>query len=256
MNRFKKRIAPALAAVALLALPLTAEAQQSSAPSPFDPAQEQAIRDLVRNYLIDNPEVLVEALTVYRQRQEVAAKERQQESLVRVRASLNQDPDSPVIGNPEGDVVLVEFFDYNCPYCRRAADDLLEVVAKDAGIRVVMKEFPILGPGSQFAARAALAAALQGRYEAFHFALMQAPGKKEEGLVMAVARDLGLDLERLRNDMQAPAIEAALRRNFELAETLEINGTPAFVIGDEIFPGAVDKDTLLKKVAETRAKAS
>ena len=256
MIRPAKRTALALAVAALIALPTALAAQQSNAPTPFDPVQEQAIRDLVRSYLIDNPEVLVEALTVYRQRQELAAKERQQDSLARVQASLTQDPDSPVVGNPQGDVVVVEFFDYNCPYCRRAADDLLAVVAKDPGVRVVMKEFPILGPGSQFAARAALAAALQGRYEAFHFALMQAQGKKDEGLVMAVARDLGLDLERLRKDMQAPAVDAALRRNFELAETLEINGTPAFVIGDEIFPGAVDQETMLKKVAETRAKAS
>ena len=256
MIRPAKRTALALAVAALIALPTALAAQQSNAPTPFDPVQDQAIRDLVRSYLIDNPEVLVEALTVYRQRQELAAKERQQDSLARVQASLTQDPDSPVVGNPQGDVVVVEFFDYNCPYCRRAADDLLAVVAKDPGVRVVMKEFPILGPGSQFAARAALAAALQGRYEAFHFALMQAQGKKDEGLVMAVARDLGLDLERLRKDMQAPAVDAALRRNFELAETLEINGTPAFVIGDEIFPGAVDQETMLKKVAETRAKAS
>lgn len=255
MIRAAKRSALALA-IAVMLLPGAVSAQQQSTSSPFDPAQEKAIRDLVRSYLIENPEVLVEALTVYRQRQEMASQERQQQALAQAQANLGNDPDSPVIGNPQGDVMVVEFFDYNCPYCRRAADDLLKVVDKDSGIRVVMKEFPILGPGSQFAARAALASVKQDRYEEFHFALMQTQGKKDEGVVMAVARDLGLDLERLRSDMETPAVAAALRRNFELAETLEINGTPAFVIGDEIFPGAVDQETILKKVAETRAKAS
>ena len=247
--------APLVFAAALLAAGPTMAQEQTTA-AEFDPAQESAIRKIVRDYLVDHPEVLIEALQVYQTREKVAAAERKREALKAHDSALNGSPDDPVIGNPEGDVVVVEFFDYRCPYCHKVADILRQTVRADGGIRVVMKEFPILGPDSQFAARAALASVQQGLYEPFHFALMQVKGKLDQTAVMTIARGVGLDVARLESDMQSPKIDAILRRNFQLAEILEINGTPAFVIGDEIVPGAIDMQTLKGKIAEARSKSS
>lgn len=231
------------------------EAQQT-APNAFNSAQEQAIRDVVRDYLIAHPEVLIEALTKYQQQQKLAAEERQRESLTTLRGDLAEDPDSPVLGNPKGDVVVVEFFDYRCPYCRTVAEPLRKAVTSDGNVRLVMKEFPILGPESVTAARAALAAARQGRYEEFHFALMATKGQINEATVMTVARQVGIDVDKLKSDMDLAEISAMLDRNMRLAQALNIGGTPAFVIGDELVPGAIELEQLEKKIAEARAKSS
>ncbi|MGH6920293.1 MAG: DsbA family protein, partial [Geminicoccaceae bacterium] len=165
---------------------------------------------------------------------------------------LLRDPDSPVGGNPNGDVSLVEFFDYNCPYCRRVAPTVTELEEADPDLRVVYKEFPILGPGSEFAARAALAARKQGKYVPFHNALMRATDQVTEQTVIEIAREVGLDTERLEQDMRDPAIEDAIARNLQLANALGITGTPSFVIGDRMVPGAADFRTLQGLIAEVR----
>ena len=250
-----RRGAPLLVAATLLAAG-PALAQEQTKAAEFDPAQESAIRKIVRDYLVTHPEVLIEALQVYQTREKAAAAERKRAALKAHSGALNGSPDDPVIGNPEGDVVVVEFFDYRCPYCVKVAEPLREAVKADGNIRLVMKEFPILGPDSQFAARAALASARQGLYESFHFALMSVHGKLDQTAVMTMARGVGLDVEQLKRDMQSPEIDAILRRNFQLAEILEITGTPAFVIGDEIVPGAIDMQTLKAKVAEARNESS
>ena len=146
----------------------------------------------------------------------------------------------------------MEFFDYNCPYCRRVAPTVTELEQADPDLRLVYKEFPILGPGSQFAARAALASRRQGKYVAFHHALMQATEQVTEETVMEVARAVGLDLEQLRADMQEPAIQQAIARNLQLADALGITGTPSFIIGEEVVPGAVDLRTLQSLIARVR----
>jgi protein-disulfide isomerase len=147
---------------------------------------------------------------------------------------------------------LVEFFDYNCQYCRRVAPTVVELEEADPDLRLVYKEFPILGPGSHFAARAALASRNQGRYVRFHNALMQANEQVTEETVMDIAREVGLDTERLEQDMQDPAIEEAIARNLQLANALGITGTPSFIIGQEVVPGAVDLRTLQGLIARTR----
>jgi protein-disulfide isomerase len=250
-----RRLGAALSLAALLAAG-TAVAQGQTKPAEFDPAQESAIRKIVRDYLVAHPEVLIEALQVYQTREKAAAAERKREALKAHDSALNGNPDDPVVGNPQGDVVVVEFFDYRCPYCHKVAGPLREAIRADGNIRLVMKEFPILGPDSQFAARAALASVQQGLYEPFHFALMAAKGNLDQKAVMTVARQVGLNLERLQSDMQSPEIDAILRRNFQLAEILEISGTPAFVIGDEIVPGALDMQSLKDMVAKVRSKSS
>jgi protein-disulfide isomerase len=237
----------------LMAAPVGAQDDQASK---FSPAEEDAIRQLVRDYLLANPEVLMEAAQVYRERQQEMQQKQASQTLVMRREELDRDPDSPVIGNPDGDVVVVEFFDYRCPYCVRVAEDLREVVEDDGNIRLVMKEFPILGPESMVAARMALAAEKQGKYEELHFAMMTVSGKLTEDKAFKIAEKIDLDLDQLRRDMEAPEIDAMLQRNFALAQALQINGTPAFVIGDEVVRGAIDMRALRQIVGQTRANSS
>jgi protein-disulfide isomerase len=228
---------------------------QQSRPGGFSPEQVEGIEHIVRQYLLENPQVLVDALTAYQQRQRVAEEERQQQAVVAHRAALNEDPSTPVLGNPAGDVVIVEFFDYRCGYCRRVVRDLRDVVEKDGKVRLVMKEFPILGPASIQAARAALASVKQGKYEAYHYALMTQPGDMSDPHLMEVAKMVGLDVDQLKTDMESDEIEAMIRRNHALAEALSIGGTPAFVFGDTLVPGAIDAETMRRLIAEARAKA-
>jgi protein-disulfide isomerase len=205
----------------------------------------------VRDYLLRHPEVITEALQVLEQRRRAAEAEALKRALATRRDELLRDPDAPVAGNPSGSVTLVEFFDYNCPYCRRVAPTVSGLIEDDADLRVVYKEIPILGPDSRFAARAALAARKQDRYVSFHDALMQAQ-RADQYSVMAIARQVGLDVERLERDMADPAIEAAIERNLELANALGITGTPSFVIGDSVVPGAVDRKTLETLIDQAR----
>jgi protein-disulfide isomerase len=237
----------------LMAAPVGAQDDQASN---FSPAEEDAIRQLVRDYLLTNPEVLMEAAQVYRERQQELQQKQASQTLVMRREELDRDPDSPVIGNPDGDVVVVEFFDYRCPYCVRVAEDLREAVEDDGDIRLVMKEFPILGPESMVAARMALAAEKQGKYEELHFAMMTVSGKLTEEKAFKIAEKIDLDMDQLRRDMEAPEIDAMLQRNFALAQALQINGTPAFVIGDEVVRGAIDMRALRQIVGQTRANSS
>lgn len=206
----------------------------------------------VRAYLLEHPEVIMEALQVLEQRRLAAEAENLKKSLAARRDELLNDPDAPVAGNAVGDTTLVEFFDYNCPYCRRVAATVTDVIEDDPDLRLVYKEFPILGPGSQYAARAALASRKQGKYVPFHEALMAADGQVGEDSVLEIASEVGLDVDRLRRDMGDPAIEAAIRRNLELANALGITGTPSFVIGDQMVPGAIDRTTLEGHIARAR----
>ena len=165
---------------------------------------------------------------------------------------LLNDPASPVGGNPDGDVTLVEFFDYQCPYCKTIFPSIQALLAEDRNLRYVFKEFPILGKASVFAARAALAAHRQGKYLEFHMAVMPAKGKLTEARVMRLAKTAGLDTDRLRRDMADGTIDDMIRRNLELASALNVNGTPAFVIGDKIVRGAIDLAALKKLISQAR----
>ncbi|HFA59675.1 MAG TPA: DsbA family protein [Rhodospirillales bacterium] len=221
----------------------------------FDAREEQAIRDIVADYLRQNPEIILEAVRILRERQARAESAEVRRTIRQLRDRLERDPNSPVGGNPDGDVTIVEFFDYRCPYCKRVAPTVRELLERDGNIRMVYKEWPILGPDSEFAARAALAARKQGRYLELHERLMGSKRVDEES-VMAAARELGLDLERLRADMRAPETEAHLAATMELANRLGITGTPAFVVGEELIPGMASRATLEKLVARAREGAS
>lgn len=206
----------------------------------------------VRDYLIANPEVIVEAMQNLDRKQREAEQTEAQAALAIHRGELLNSPESPVGGNPQGDVTMVEFFDYNCPYCRQVASAMVEAEDGDPQLRIVYKEFPILGPNSVFAARAALAAHKQNLYSEFHKAMMEVTGTADEAQVIAVAEEINLDVEQLRTDMQDPAIDAEIERNLALASALRINGTPSFVIGEEVLRGATDLRTMQSLIANAR----
>jgi len=255
-----RRLAPILVAAGAAAVlaggwfVIAADAQrvQGSPQMSSDPAELDPFEQRVRKYLLENPEVIMEALQLLQERQRAAEAENLKRTIAERSDEILNDPHAPVGGNPEGDVTLVEFFDYNCPYCRRVAPTVTELEAADPDLRLVYKEFPILGPSSQFAARAALASRRQGKYIPFHNALMQADEQVTEESVMEIAREVGLDTEQLRADMQEPAIQEAIGRNLQLANTLGITGTPSFIIGEEVVPGAVDLRTLQSMIARAR----
>ena len=172
-----------------MALPLAAWA---------DGLDEDRIKELVLETIRENPGIVMEAVAILEQRQADAAEVARADVLSNQRALLEQDTNAPVLGNPDGDVTVVEFFDYNCPYCRRAMDEVQGLMDADANVRLVYREWPILGEGSVFAAKAALAARKQGKYEEFHWAMMSMNGRAEEASVLRVAAEVGLDIEQLR----------------------------------------------------------
>ena len=229
-----------------LALHLPAAAQ------PFSPDQKKAIEEIVRAYLLKNPEIIREAVEALQAKEQQSAEERRVEALARLKDELAFDPGSPVLGNPSGDVTVVEFFDYRCPYCKRTAPVIDQLVKEDGRIRRVMKEFPILGPESLFASRVALAARAQDKYEPMHRLLIAAKGALDQETVMKLAKEAGLDMAQLKRDLNSAAIDEALKKNRDLAGQLEITGTPAFIIGKEFVPGAAELDTFKTIVARAR----
>ncbi|SLN54505.1 Disulfide bond formation protein D precursor [Pseudoruegeria aquimaris] len=213
---------------------------------------EDDVKRLALEAILENPEIVMQAVEILRQRDQQAKADAVRNVLDQQRDLLERDPNAPVIGNPDGDVTVVEFFDYNCPYCKRAAPIVKGVIAGDGNVRVVYREWPILGEGSVFAARAALAARNQGKYEEFHWALMDLKGRANEASVMRVARELGMDEAQLRADMQAPEVETHIQISMSLAEQLGFSGTPSFVIGDALAPGLIPEDELKRLIGVAR----
>lgn len=208
----------------------------------------------IHDYILAHPEVLVQALQSLDQRQREADAAAAKAVLTSRADDIFRDKQSPVGGNAQGDVTMVEFFDYNCPYCRQVAPIMSQAAADDPQLRIVYKEFPILGPDSVFAAKAALAAQKQGKYSQFHKALFDARTRVTEAIVLKIATEAGLDLARMKSDMQQPEIQALIDRNAELAQALRITGTPGFVVGDQIFPGATNLETMKKLIEQARAQ--
>ena len=216
------------------------------------PAQQmtgEQVKQLALEAVLENPQIIMQAMAILEQRE----RNRAASVANTVRLQLEQDPNSPNLGNPDGDVTVVEFFDYNCPYCRKAGQTVQELLASDANVRVIYREWPILGEGSVFASRAALAARAQGKYEEFHWALMNGEGRASEASILKLARHLGLDVAKLQADMTSPAVEAHIAQSNALARTLGFTGTPAFIVGDRTAPGMLSTDEISAMVAEARA---
>jgi protein-disulfide isomerase len=220
-----------------------------------DGLDEDRIKELVLETIRENPGIVMEAVAILEQQQAAAADVARADVLTNQRNLLELDPNAPVLGNLDGDVTVVEFFDYNCPYCRRAMDVVQGLLDDDPDVRLVYREWPILGEGSVFAAKAALAAREQGKYEAFHWALMSMNGRAEEASVMRVAAEVGLDVDQLRRDMEAPEIQEHLVTSMNLAQSLGFNGTPSFVVGEELVPGFVEQSELVEVVEAARKAA-
>jgi protein-disulfide isomerase len=215
----------------------------------------EATEEIIRDYLLKNPEIIEQALRTLEERQRKAERQESQKALTAHREELLSDPRSPVGGNPRGSVTVVEFFDYRCPHCKHAAPDVKKLAQEDSDVRIVYKQFPVLGPDSELAARAALAAHAQGKYAALHDALLAASGPLTLPAILKLAGPAGLDVAKLQADIETPEIRATIERDRALAAALGITGTPSFVIGSELVPGAVDLATLKALVAEARAKA-
>jgi protein-disulfide isomerase len=209
---------------------------------------EDQVKKLALDAILENPEIIMQAVAILQQRE----KDRAASGANTVRLQLESDPNAPNLGNPEGDVTVVEFFDYNCPYCRSAGETMQALLAADANVRVIYREWPILGDDSVIAARAALAAREQGKYEAFHWALMNGEGRVTEAVIFKVARDLGMDIAQLEADMVSPAVQAHIALSNALAQQLGFTGTPAFIVGDKTAPGMLSFDEITILVAEAR----
>ena len=201
----------------------------------------------------ENPGIVFEAAQLFEQQQQALQAQAAAQVLDTEKATLENDPNAPVLGNPDGDVTVVEFFDYNCPYCRRVKPEMEALLAADPNVRVVYREWPILGDGSVFAARAALASRNQGKYEEFHWAMMQLKERAEEASILRTAEDIGLDVAQLRRDMNGPEIEEHIQTSMRLAQSLGFSGTPSFVIGDSLAPGLIQADQMIELVDQARA---
>lgn len=247
IRRTAATLASAVALLAATAAPALAQTDKF--------LDKAAVERIVRDYLLANPEVLVEAMHVLSARNKEASAKAQVEAIRANRAELLERKTSPVGGNPEGDVTLVEFFDYNCGFCKRANPERNKAVAEDGKVRVVFKEFPILGPVSVIASRAALAARGQGKYVEFHEALFDHQGPLSESAVMDIARSVKLDVKRLKKDMEDPAVMEEIQANVELAKKLGIQGTPGFIVGDTLIPGAIDAAAFAQHFQAARAAA-
>lgn len=214
--------------------------------------QRQQVESIIHDYLMQHPDVMIAALRQAEDKLHHDDDAKASQAVAQHRNEVFNDPATPVGGDPRGDVALVEFFDYRCPYCKQVEPSIDSMLKQDPKLRLVYKEFPILGPVSITAAQAALAARNQGKYDAFHTAMMAARGNITDDTVYQVASSVGLDVAKLKHDMASPEITQELKNNLKLADALAIHGTPAFIIGDKVVPGALDLDALKTMVSDAR----
>ncbi len=227
--------------------PLAAKAQS------FNNAQKDEIGKVVHDYLIAHPEVLREAMIELDKRQKADEEASQQKVISQSAATLFNSPNQAVLGNPNGKITLVEFFDYNCGYCKRALSDLAQIMKQDPQVRVVLKDFPVLGPGSVEAARVAYAVRNQfsgEKFWEFHQKLLSSHGPVGKAQALAVAKDMGADMDRIEKDSQAASVNAGLNETLQLGDALSLTGTPSYVVGNSVLVGAVGYDTLQQKIKD------
>jgi protein-disulfide isomerase len=241
--------------VALALAILVAAAGDARAQS-FSPAQRSEIEAIIKDYLIKHPEALQEAIAELEKHQTAAEAEKVKSVIRDNHATLFSSPRQVTIGNPNGDVTLVEFFDYNCGYCKRALADMIDLMKADPKLRIVLKEFPVLGQGSVEAAQVAVAVRMQDKdgkkYLEFHQRLLGNRGQIDKARAMATAKEVGLDIARLEKDLTSAEVKATLEESFKLAEPLGLNGTPSYVIGGDVVVGAIGFQALKEKVSAAR----
>ena len=256
----KTVLAAALAiAIAGVTLPAAAQdatqapAQESGMPaSGMSLDQKGQIEKIVHDYLIAHPEVIKEAIIALQAKEDAEKADSQSQAVMAHKSQLFSDAATPVAGNPIGDVTLVEFFDYHCPYCKAVAEPLAQLLQEDKGVRLVLKEFPILGDDSRLASKAALASVSQGKYWAFHQALLEHRGAFDMDTIKTIAAKVGLDPEKLAADMGDAKIEPLIESNRKLADSLDVGATPTFVIGDQVVEGAIPLDQIKALIKKAR----
>jgi protein-disulfide isomerase len=235
-----------------LALLVLATAAAPARADPLTPEQKAAVEALIRDTIANHPEIVIDALKTAQLKDRKDADEATRQAIAAQQGALIADPSSPVGGNPKGDVTIVEFFDYRCPYCKEVEPSLERLLKEDGKLRIVYKEFPILGPASVYAARVALAARAQGKYDEFHRTMMAVKGSIDETIVRHTASSVGIDMTKIGATLDDEGISRIIKSNYSLAEALDIDGTPAFIVGDALLPGAADIDTLRQAVAKVR----
>ncbi len=241
--------------LAAVAFSLGVWAAPVQAQDALSPGEIEAIEQVIEDYILDNPEVILRAVQRLEERERAQQDSDRRAAVVENRDALYADVNSHVAGNPHGDVTIVEFFDYRCPYCRRSLEAVQTILGEDANVRIVFKEFPVLGPDSLVASRAAIVAQRLDptKYLAFHSALMSARGVLNKDAVLQIAAEVGLDAERLGAAMDSPEIDAVIEGNYVLAGALGVDGTPTFIIGEVVIPDAIDIDSFRAIIAEVRA---
>jgi protein-disulfide isomerase len=237
----------------LLALPASAPVRAQS----FTVDQRSEIEQIIKEYLLSHPELLQEVMTELEKRQTVADAEKHRAAVKEHSAAIFTSPRQVTLGNAQGDVTLVEFFDYNCGYCKRAMSDMLELLKTDAKLKFVLKEFPVLGEGSVQAAQVAAAVRMQDKsggkkYLEFHQKLLGGRGQADKARALAVAKEVGFDVPRMEKDLSSEEVKAQLEESFKLADALGLNGTPSYVVGSDVVVGAVGLDMLKEKVNTAR----
>jgi len=249
---FDIRTLAAAAFAFALATPASAQTAQT-----FTPDQRGEIEKIVREYLLNNPQLLQEVMGELEKRQAQADAEKHRAAIKEHAEIIFNSPRQVTLGNPKGDVTFVELFDYNCGYCKRAMADMLDLMKADSNIKVVLKEFPVLGEGSTQAAQVAVAVRMQDKtggkkYLEFHQKLLGGRGAADKARAMAVAKEVGLDMVRLEKDMASEEVKTTLAESFKIAEAMGLNGTPSYVIGNEAVIGAVGLATLKERVNMAR----
>jgi protein-disulfide isomerase len=260
MDILKGSQMPSFRTIAAIALALCVAPAAVRAQS-FSDAQRSEMEGIIKNYLVAHPEVLEEMSAELSKRQAAADSEKHQAAVKKNADALFNSSRGVVLGNRDGDVTFVEFFDYNCGYCKHAMGDMLSLLKSDSKLKVVLKEFPVLGPGSVEAAQVAVAVRMQDpsgkKYLDFHQKLLGGRGQADKARALSAAKDAGIDMARLDKDMASPEVRSTLEENFKLAEEMGLNGTPSYVIGKQVVVGAIGLDGLSEKIGEARCgKAS
>jgi protein-disulfide isomerase len=241
-------LASLIAATMLFAAPVSAQT--------FSDDQRQAIEGIIKDYLLKHPEVLQDAMAALEKKQQEADAEKARTTIKNNNATLFNSPHQVVLGNPQGNTIVVEFFDYNCGYCKRALPDMLTLLKTDSNVKFVLKEFPVLGEGSIEAAHVAVAVRMQDptgkKYLEFHQKLLGGRGPADKAHALAAAKEVGFDMARIEKDMNSDEVKTTIDEDMKLADALGVNGTPSYVVGSELVVGAVGLDSLKEKIAAAR----